>query len=64
MQWDEVNNALIKDGLITIDLRNNKLYQNEIEGYVTAEVEKEFNDFCKRCINAFNKNDEVANVSS
>ncbi len=52
LQWDEDNNALIKDGLITIDQKNNNLFQKEIEGYVTAELEKEFNDFCNRCINA------------
>lgn len=64
LKWDEINNALIKDGLITIDMKNNKLLQKEIEGYVTVDIEKEFNDFCKRCINAFNKNDEVLNLSS
>ncbi len=64
LRWNEISNALIKDGLITIDLKNNKLLQKEIEGYVTADIEKEFNDFCKHCINAFNKNDEVLKLSS
>ncbi len=64
LQWNEINNALIKDGLITIDLKNNKLFQKEIDGFVSADVEKEFNDFCKQHINAFNQNDEVVNLSS
>ena len=64
LQWDEINNALIKDGLITIDLKNNKLFQKEIEGFVTADIEREFNDFCKQHIIAFNKNDEIVNLSS
>jgi len=62
LKWDEVNNALIKDGLITIDQKNNKLLQKEIEGYVTAAIEKEFNDFCHRCITSVSDNDEAANL--
>lgn len=64
LQWNEINNALIKDGLITIDLKNNKLFQKEIDGHVSADIEKEFNDFCKQHINAFNNNDEVVDLSS
>ena len=51
LKWNEINNALIKDGLITIDQKNNKLFQREIEGYVSADIEKEFNAFCYHCIN-------------
>jgi hypothetical protein len=51
LQWDEIKNVIIKDGLITIDQKNNKLYQKEIEGYVTADIENDFNDFARRCIN-------------
>ena len=50
IQWDEVSNIIIKDGLITIDKRNNKIYQKEIEGYVTKDVEDEFNEFCRKQI--------------
>jgi hypothetical protein len=48
LQWTEVSNVVIKDGLITIDQKNNKLYQKEIEGYVSKDIENEFNDFCRR----------------
>lgn len=64
LKWDEVNNALIKDGLVTIDMKNNKLFQREIEGYVTADIEREFNDFCHRCISAGNKQNEMADPGS
>lgn len=50
LQWSEIKNVVIKDGLITIDQKNNKLTQKEIEGYVTGDIEKEFNDFCKKNI--------------
>jgi len=43
--WNDVTNVLIKDSLITIDQRNNKLFQKEIEGFVTKDIEKEFNEF-------------------
>ena len=64
LQWNEINNALIKDGLITIDQKNNKLFQREIEGYVTADIEKEFNDFCRRRITVVNENNEIVNSAS
>jgi len=50
LKWSEIKNVIIKDGLITIDQKNNKLYQKEIEGYVTADIENEFNNFARRCI--------------
>lgn len=48
LQWSQVNNALIKDGLITIDQKNNKLFQKEIDSGVPLHVEKEFNQFCRQ----------------
>lgn len=54
VRWNEVSNVLIKDGIITIDQKNNHIYQKEIEGYVTAEIEKEFNNFASQCIVAAN----------
>lgn len=48
MQWSEINNIIIKDGLLTIDKKNNKIFQKEIEGFITVDAEKEFNDFCLR----------------
>lgn len=48
--WDKLSNVVIKDQLITIDFKNNKLYQKEIEGYITPEIEKEFNGFVQQSI--------------
>ena len=44
--WKELNNVVLKDGLLTIDLKTNKLIQREVNAEVSAETEKEFNDFC------------------
>jgi hypothetical protein len=50
LHWSQIKNVVIKDGLLTIDQENNKLTQKEIEGYVTADIENEFNEFARRCI--------------
>ena len=46
--WKDVSNVILKDNMLTIDLKNNKLIQ-VIIGNVSAEVinEKEFNLFCE-----------------
>lgn len=48
--WKEADNVLIKDGLMTIDLLNNKLFQFAVEEVLVNE--NDFNDFCKNCISA------------
>jgi len=50
LRWSEVTNVLIKDSFITIDQKNNKLFQKEIEGYVTKDIECEFNEFAAKNI--------------
>ncbi len=44
--WSELNNVIIKDGIITVDFKNNQLIQKEIQSGTTAQDEKEFNEFC------------------
>ncbi|MBX2931812.1 MAG: hypothetical protein KF781_07705 [Chitinophagaceae bacterium] len=44
-QWNELQNVVLKDGLLTIDFRNNKLLQLEIDNLIN---EKEFNEFCQQ----------------
>lgn len=46
IEWKELQNMVLKDGLLTIDFRNNKLLQQETEGDDTIN-EKEFNEFCR-----------------
>jgi hypothetical protein len=45
--WQEMNNVVIKDGLVTVDCKNNRLYQKEIAGDISPEFEAEFNEFCR-----------------
>jgi len=51
IDWREVNNVILKDGLLTIDFKNNKLFQQLILNSDEDINEKEFNDFCKQQLN-------------
>ena len=45
--WNEVSNVVLKEGILTIDLKNNKLIQKEIDADISEADEQDFNDFCK-----------------
>lgn len=49
--WDSLNNVILKDGLLTIDFKNNKIIQQLIDEEKTKVDEKEFNEFCRRQLN-------------
>ena len=46
IRWDDLNNIVLKDGLLTIDLSSNKLIQQLIDEKQSTVNEKEFNEFC------------------
>lgn len=46
--WGDLNNVILKDGIITVDCKNNKLIQSEVNEEVSKEIENEFNDYCKK----------------
>lgn len=45
--WEQVDNLILKDHLLTIDLKNNHVIQNEISPESYAVSEEEFNSFCE-----------------
>lgn len=47
LAWQALNNVVLKDGILTIDFRSNKLSQQEIDEDLSPVDEKEFNEFCK-----------------
>jgi hypothetical protein len=49
IEWKELNNVILKDGLLTIDLKNDKVFQNESLSII---YEPEFNEFCQSRIQA------------
>ncbi len=45
--WSEVNNVMLKDNVLTIDLKNNKLIQAVVEKGSSDKIdEADFNKFC------------------
>jgi hypothetical protein len=42
---------MIKDGLLTIDFKNNRIIQQQIANISSGIDEKEFNDFCRQQLN-------------
>ena len=42
-KWDQLVNVILKDNILTLDFKNNKLFQKEIEAINTNE--EEFNSF-------------------
>lgn len=50
--WSELSNIIFKDGLLTIDLKNNRIIQQYVDESKTMVDEKEFNEFCKVRLNA------------
>lgn len=46
LPWQLLANVIIKDGLLTIDAKSNKIWQKEVDKDMTAEEEAEINAFC------------------
>jgi hypothetical protein len=53
--WSELTNAILKDGILTLDFKNNKIIQQHIEKASASINEKEFNDFCIRQLTSGNQ---------
>ena len=46
-QWNQFSNVIIKDAILTIDFKNNKVIQEEVDGEVN---EAGFNSFAVKCL--------------
>ena len=53
-EWGEIDNVVLKDGLLSIDLKNNHLMQVEIIDKNTSEDELLFNQFCRHQLKTIN----------
>jgi hypothetical protein len=54
--WNELNNVILKDDLLTMDFKNNKLLQSEIFNSEENLNEDEFNQFCKKQLSTAKNN--------
>ncbi len=50
-EWSKLNNIVLKDGLLTIDFKNNKIIQAEVTENDGGVNEQEFNSFCNANLN-------------
>lgn len=50
--WADLTNVILKDGLLTIDSKSNKLLQKEPEADISEEYEREINEFCRSQLSA------------
>ena len=51
IQWDSISNVILKDGVLTIDFKNNKLLQATISDNWNIDEVKAFNQFCYDQVN-------------
>ena len=51
ISWHQLSNVILKDGLLTIDFRSNKIMQAEIMDIDGNIDEKDFNEFCSQRLN-------------
>ncbi|MFM8806066.1 MAG: hypothetical protein ACKOD1_01770, partial [Sphingomonadales bacterium] len=53
IEWDQVEQVIVKDDLLTIDLRSNRLLQHPIEknSFIDDREVTEFNAHCQQKIN-------------
>jgi hypothetical protein len=48
-QWSQLDNIVLKDGLLTLDFTNNRMLQREVEDEEEDEAdEDEFNAYCRK----------------
>lgn len=60
--WSAFTNIILKDGILTMDFRNNKLFQKETDDTADPEYdgsEEEFNQFCIEQLSLAKKQDDL-----
>jgi hypothetical protein len=48
ISWNEIDNVVLRDGWLTIDFKNNRLLQKEIDTGENEASDEEFNDWVRR----------------
>ena len=58
-EWTEISNIVLKDGILTIDFNNNRLFQKETDDLEDEDYdgeEDEFNTYCQEQLLLSKKN--------
>lgn len=50
--WSDLNNVIVRDGILTIDQQDNRVFQNEI---ISEINESDFNEFCRQHLERLHK---------
>ncbi len=45
-KWADMGNVVLKDGILTLDFKSNKIFQSELKENETPVDEQKFNQFC------------------
>lgn len=45
--WSDLSNVILKDGLLTVDFHNNRIFQKIIDEGESEASEQEFNEWCR-----------------
>lgn len=53
--WSEFNNIVLKDNILTLDFKNNRVYQRETIDEESDCDEDEFNEWCRQQLARINK---------
>jgi hypothetical protein len=48
LSWAELSNVVLRDGILTIDFRNNHIIQQELDENMDAPNATDFNEFCRQ----------------
>ena len=48
ISWSEIDNVVLRDGWLTIDFKNNRLLQKEIDSGESEASDQEFNEWIRR----------------
>ncbi|MFZ9661984.1 MAG: hypothetical protein ACO29O_08910, partial [Chitinophagaceae bacterium] len=61
--WQELSNVVLKDGMITLDFKNNNLIQKETDIDEDDEeydvTEEEFNEYCRNMLSIHSATPEI-----
>lgn len=61
--WSSFNQIMLKEGLLTLDFKNNKVFQKEtLDDEEPDADEEEFNDYCRKQLLKANENSPMTNA--
>lgn len=61
-QWSDLNNVVLKDGLLTIDFKSDKIFQRVIDDGESEASEDEFNEWARQKLEMGNGKWEIRNA--